>query len=553
MSPRAGWLLVGVLVVSGFALGPLLLRVEPAAPAGCGSCHADPEPTHAQLGCERCHLGNPNTAVREVAHVGLVRLPGQLDDAARTCGAAGCHADAPARLANNVMTTMNGVVSVDRWVFGAQSTQTALTPLSSIGHGPADSHLRNLCASCHLDAKKTTAGPIDERTRGGGCLACHLEYGASAHPKVSGVVGSNACFGCHSRSGRISLNFEGWLDVGDADADAGSKTLQDGRHLQRVSADVHAAAGFTCVDCHGAAEVMGDGRLALHREDQRVIACADCHPEGAPNVYQGTLDALSQRVLARLPADAGSVVRSARTGVPLPGLFVVGGGVQVWVRGRSRLVDAPRSNVACSRQGLHGRLSCQSCHDAWVPTCISCHTRFDDGGVMFDLLAREEAAGSWEEQGGVAEALPPALGETADGGIVTVAPGMILTIDDRPLRRIFAPVAAHTTSRARTCVSCHVNPGALGFGRGVVKFTKTQGALEPSFDLSLPRASDGLPQDAWVAPWTASGASTREWLGPLSVPTQRRMVAVGACLSCHTDASAVLTGRPAGPRCLKFR
>lgn len=551
MSLRSGWLLVTMLVVSGFALGPLLIRVEPTTRAGCGSCHGDREPTHPELGCEGCHLGNPNTTVREVAHLGLVKLPGQLDDAARTCGAAGCHVDAPARLANNVMTTMNGVVSIDRWVFGEQPTQTAVTPITSLGHSPADSHLRNLCASCHLGAKKTVAGPIGERTRGGGCLACHLDYQPDAgHPTVSRTVGANACFGCHSRSGRVSLTFEGWLDVGEAAE--GSKTLMDGRHLRRVSADVHATAGFTCVDCHGAAEVMGDGRLALHREDQRVIACADCHPEGAPNEFEGTLDSLSQRVLARLPIDGGAVVRSERTGAPLPGLFVIDGGVQVWVRGRAQLVDAPRSGEACSRYGRHGRLSCQSCHDAWVPTCISCHTSFDDGGVMFDLLAREEAPGSWAEQGGVAEALPPSLGETADGGVVTVAPGMILTIDDRPLRRLFAPVAAHTTSRSRSCASCHANPAALGFGRGTMTFSARGGALEAAFALSLPRLPDGLPQDAWVAPWSSNGASTREWLGPLSVPTQRRVVAVGACLTCHHDGEGLNAGRAPGPRCLNF-
>lgn len=552
MSSRAGWLLVLVLVASGFALGPLLVRVEPTPQTGCGSCHDQHEPTHAQLDCDACHLGNRNTAVREVAHVRLVRLPGQLDDAQRTCGAAGCHADAPARLANNVMTTMNGVVSVDRWVFEEQPTQTAVTPVSSLGHSPADSHLRNLCASCHLGAKKTKAGPIDERTRGGGCLACHLEYGTSStvHPKVSGSVGAIACFGCHARSGRISLNFEGWLDVGEADA--GERTLSDGRHLQRVSADVHATAGFSCVDCHGAAEVMGDGRLALHREDQRVISCADCHPEGAPSQFDGALDSMSQRLLAKLPVNA-PIVRAQRTGTPLPGLFVIDGGVQVWVRSRARLVDSPRSNAACARGGVHGRLSCQSCHDAWAPTCVSCHTRFDDGGVMFDLLAREEASGSWEEQGSTAEALPPTLGETIDGGLVTVSPGMILTIDDRQLRRLFAPVSAHTTSRSRSCTSCHSNPAALGFGRGTSTFTKSGNGLEVSFSLSMPRAADGLPQDAWVAPWTSNGVSTREWLRPLSAATQRRVAAVGACLTCHASPDVLLGGAPPGPQCLKMR
>ena len=33
--------------------------------------------------------------------------------------------------------------------------------------------------------------------------------------------------------------------------------------------------------------------------------------------------------------------------------------------------------------------------------------------------------------------------------------------------------------------------------------------------------------DAWVAPWTSNGVSTREWLRPLSAATQRRVAAVG--------------------------
>lgn len=468
---------------------------------------------------------------------------------------------------------MNGVVSVDRFVFGERPTPTAEAPISSLGHGAADSHLRNLCASCHLGTPKTAAGPIDERTRGGGCLACHLAYDAEAlgdlehrdggrlqiHPALTWKVESIACLGCHARSGRISLNYEGWLDVGEADAGPGARTLADGRHLARVFADLHATAGLGCVDCHGAAEVMGRGAKALHREDQRLIACEDCHPAGETPLVAtpAPLDALTARLLDRLQLPASTVVRARRGEVPLPGVQTIDGGLTVFVRRLGRSLPSPRQAETCGRQGPHRRLTCQTCHDAWTPTCISCHTRYDDAGVMFDLLSRSEAAGTWAEFGGAAEALPPTLGETEDGGIVTVAPGMILTIEHagrQTFRRLFAPVASHTTSRSRSCASCHQDPAALGFGRGRLRFVERAGQLEVRNEPELEAGPDGLPRDAWIAPFADAGDSTREWLTPLRPPTQRRVLRVGACLTCHAaDPTTLLAAKPITERCREIR
>ncbi len=567
---QARWaILMSGVIVAALVLVPWLTPPPGPPTSRCAGCHEDVrEPGHPNLGCEGCHLGIASSERPELAHLGLVRLPGQLADAARTCGAAGCHPDLPARLANNVMTTMNGVVSVDRFVFGEQSTPTAVTPIATLGHGPADSHLRNLCASCHLGTPKLAPGPIDARTRGGGCLACHLAYDPRAlgdleqrdgghlraHPSLTWKVESVACLGCHARSGRISLNYEGWLDVGDADAGPGARTLADGRHLAQMSPDVHARAGLGCVDCHGAAEVMGHGARALHREDQRLIACEDCHLAGErPGVTSRSIDPLSERLLHRLRLPAATVVRARRGEVPLPGLQWLDGGVTVLVRSQGTSRSSPRQAPACAREGPHQRLSCQSCHDAWTPTCVSCHTSYDDAGVMFDLLSRAEAPGAWEEVGGPGEALPPTLGETEDGGIVTVAPGMILTIEHagrRTFRRLFAPVASHTTSQARSCESCHQNPAALGFGRGRLRFVEARDRLVIRLEPELAPGPDGLPQDAWITPFADAGASTREWLTPLRPSTQRRVLRVGACLTCHgSDPTPLLAGQPPTRQC----
>ena len=75
---------------------------------------------------------------------------------------------------------MSGVVSVDRAVFGERSPAGPAAHVARLGHSPADTHLRQLCALCHLGAAKEAFGPNDEATRGGGCNACHLAYDAAA-------------------------------------------------------------------------------------------------------------------------------------------------------------------------------------------------------------------------------------------------------------------------------------------------------------------------------------------------------------------------------------
>ena len=70
-------------------------RPPPAAKDECAGCHSaveGQEPGHASLSCAACHLGNRQTTEPRLAHVGLVRVPGNADDLDRTCGVAGCHA-----------------------------------------------------------------------------------------------------------------------------------------------------------------------------------------------------------------------------------------------------------------------------------------------------------------------------------------------------------------------------------------------------------------------------------------------------------------------------
>jgi len=125
-----------------------------------------------------------------------------------------------------------------------------------------------------------------------------------------------------------------------------------------------------------------------------------------------------------------------------------------------------------ARKG-HERLSCSSCHAAWVPTCDTCHTSFDPGKRQWDFAAGKETAGAWVERSEGFSWAPPLLGVRGDGRIVPATPGMILDMDasaaggGKTARRLLSPVEPHTTGRkARTCESCHRAPPAPEFEGG---------------------------------------------------------------------------------------
>jgi hypothetical protein len=520
-----------------------------AAHEQCSVCHAQVrgiEASHATVRCSGCHLGVPGSAVAQVAHTGLVRLPGNGDDAERTCGAAGCHPSVPARLKANIMNTMNGVVSVDRWVFGEQATPTAVTPVQQLGHSGADQHLRTLCASCHLSAQKREPGPPTELSRGGGCLACHLRSTSRTtfapgsdpaapftHATLTVAPEPISCFGCHSRSGRIALNFEGWREIESDDAGTPLRHLEDGRLVAKTLADVHFERGLTCVDCHGSWEVMGDGRTALHREDQTSIACTDCHLVGSPSTVSfERLDAESSAIarLEGVAAPGRQFLRSA-AGFPLVNAWLTDAGVTLVGKRSGKVLTPTRPAPACLATA-HQRLSCGSCHDAWAPQCISCHTRFEPDAGSFDLLDERDTRGEWVEHGSEALAEPGSLGvrSLADGGqrFETFVPGMIATFDDGPthrFRRLFAPLFAHTVRReVRSCQSCHRSSVALGYGRGgLVRAPQGSWRFVPA---RAPHPDDGLPEDAWIAPFSSMGSETTTRLDPrpLSAAEQRTVL-----------------------------
>ena len=151
---------------------------------------------------------------------------------------------------------------------------------------------------------------------------------------------------------------------------------------------------------------------------------------------------------------------------------------------------------------------------------------------------------------------PPVLGidesdKQKKGGVVsTFAPGMIMTIDKGTVEgnakkitffRLYAPVAAHTTVRVgRSCKSCHNNPLAIGYGRGKLLLSKD--GVWTFIALYKNNISDGLPEDAWTGflKERTDQASTRLKMRPFNLTEQRKILSVGACLTCHDEKSKTM-------------
>ena len=558
---------------------------------GCLACHrqmtgfvAAHDP--ATIGCAACHLGNPWTLDKSLAHAGMTLTPGNLTNVDQTCGASNCHGDVADRVRHSLMNSMSGVVAVDKYVFGESRDLDAHYDVALLKHSPADSHLRQLCASCHLGQEKHLPGPINETDRGGGCSACHLQYDPAAlkelnhrggpqeplhHPDVSIHVSKQACFGCHSRSGRLATSYEGWhetlLDEKSARAAPGwpaqFRELADGRIFAKHPADVHAENGMTCVDCHVVREIMGDGSSHAHETDAVRISCIDCHERGAtPSRDFTQLDPETQAIIAmRKLNDPGRRFVVTAAGVAYANVFLSDSSQPLVAVMDSAKQLKPKPLAAVCAASMHKRLTCTACHTAWAPQCIQCHTTYDSKAQGWDHLAGRYVDGAWQEQAEDYRGDAPALGveqvRLANGAreerITTFAPGMILNLEvpghgstGSPLNlRLFAPVSAHTiATKAHDCRSCHANPAALGYGRGQLKYVLSGATASWQFTPAYARSrEDGLPTDAWIGflaepkPDTTTRTTTR----PFNVEEQKRILLVGACLQCHNQTDRRLS------------
>lgn len=530
------------------------------------------------IGCFSCHGGNPNATRKNEAHRDMILIPGNLKTSRQTCGTKDCHPDIVERVPTGLMSTLSGMISVNRTVFGEQDDLDALTDVHQLGNSAADKHLKTLCVKCHLGKPKTKYGPAREWTRGGGCLACHLNYSEKAekalhksntryvraHPEVSLKVTNNHCFGCHNRSGRIATNYEGWHETTlkkEQMPDSTNYRLIEGKRVfQKQAADVHHELGMECIDCHHSYELMGDGNLYAHQEDQQDVQCSDCHFSNKPKTISADQLDYESSLITALRFENNSqkqFLTTQKQNHPLINTFVRNDTAFMLTKNTKILHELSSPAEVCDQTNAHSNLTCSSCHSSWTSSCIGCHNHYDETAKGFSMLTDEEIRGTWVETNGTYEAKLPALGirKTKKGDeVVPVIPGMVLTIDRKSytknqndsliFHRLFAPVAPHTTSaKGRECKSCHNNPVALGFGEGELTYSinngKGQWNFVPEYEK---RKEDNLPGDAWTGflQERTGMVATRKNVSPFSVEQQKRILTVGACLTCHSDNSKVM-------------
>lgn len=551
---------------------------------GCLFCHdktAGFSPAHnpEAIGCASCHKGDVFSLDKASAHKGLILIPGNLQTSKETCGTPQCHPDVPERVDNTIMATLTGIVSVDRYIFGETDSPHKFNRITSIKHSPADKHLRNLCSSCHLGKVKDETGPVTQTSRGGGCNACHLNYSSESedhigmlksnslvnsdslkefvHPKLSVRITNNHCFGCHSRSGRISTNYEGWSETELTNIPAKDKSdyrqLDDERIFTKQLPDIHYEYGMECIDCHPAKEVMGDGSTYFHKEDQVKIQCVDCHVTGNPRtVTEDNVDIESQKIitLRNYSSEKKRFLVTQKKDYVLTNTYVDSlSGVHLINKNSGKDLIIKKPLAVCTGNKGHEKLSCSSCHTSWASNCISCHTEYKSDIEAYDNLTDKDTKGGWVENASGIGIDTPALGIIVDKDkngkeeevIDNFIPGMIINIKNgknNSFKRSFAPAFPHTIRKeSRGCKSCHNNPSALGYGSGKLEYTKAgKWRFTPEYELAK---TDGLPRDAWIGflKKKDDAFATRTNVRPFSVAEQRKILEVGACLTCHTPES----------------
>lgn len=564
---------------------------------GCIVCHKMNgfESSHNPevIGCYSCHRGNAFTLNKNAAHSGMILIPGNMNDAHLTCGTSQCHSDIFPRVNNSIMSTLSGIVSVNRYVFDESVSPTMLNHIKDIKHSDADSHLRNLCASCHLGNEKNEWGMINELSRGGGCNACHLNYSSESieqlnnylkspkwmasqkvkgqkskeskidfptiHPQLNLNISDEHCFGCHSRSGRISTNYQGWFETltewDEVKENREYWQLLDGRVFQKTQDDVHHKAGMECIDCHVAQEVMGDGNLYKHKEEQVKIQCTDCHSRIINSVSYDEIDYESRKIIdIRKSVNPKTKFISTKIGnIAFTNSYIneTGSTYLITKNKKDSLIIKPPAFI-CTEGKSHQRLSCNSCHTQWVSYCVGCHTTYDKDEAGFDLLDNKDIKGSWIESPSDFYVDYPALGIKKDKSgkeiVDTFVPGMIITLErmksdksKKIFKRLFAPTFSHTINKTgRSCKSCHNNPLTLGYGKGELSYSKNgKWNFNPKYSN---RREDNLPMDAWIGflKTRNSSSTTRTNTRPFTVEEQKRILLVGACLTCHDENSKVM-------------
>jgi len=344
------------------------------------------------------------------------------------------------------------------------------------------------------------------------------------------------------------------------------RLVEKSRVFEYVSEDVHHTLGIGCIDCHNSFEMMGDGNLYAHQEEQITVSCEDCHFTGEANIVEANKLDSESAIIASMRF--GSIIgkkflATNKRNIPLVNTYFENDNAYFLTKNQGNKFILSKPGSTCIKGNTHDNVSCSSCHSAWAPSCIGCHNKYYVNEPGYNMYSNKAEQGSWVEFVGEYNAHLPALGvRTVDNveEVIPVVPGMVLTIDvgsfskeihdSLIFQRLFAPAAPHTTSsEGRSCKSCHNNPIALGYGSGELTFD-VENARWVFNSHYQNNSNDNLPEDAWIGflddPRLPDGqgkgekVATRSNLSPFSVEQQKKILIVGACLTCHEDKSVIM-------------
>lgn len=538
---------------------------------GCMLCHAlttDPDPSHpvSAFACSACHLGNAYSANKERAHFTMVRNPGDLRVADRTCGKAGCHPEILDRVGKSIMATNKGILRTlqAQWL-GIEHAATEVKDLLGEARpaNPAIDHYRKMCGGCHL-WKERGDRPGEAGRRGGGCSDCHVldeprDKPAGdhrlVHPRMTTRIPSENCVKCHNRSARIGLSYFGRFESAGYGTphEAGRlspRRLSGNRFFMELPADVHfVKAGMACIDCHTATGVMGDGNAYDRMGLQADITCGACHaPEfSVPREEKGDLARRLVLLNRKVPELGAGPVGRTRKGTPLYNLRWEGGKVRFYRKGDGRALDMdiPAPRKPHHRLSGHERLTCQACHTAWIPQCYGCHIANQPWELQRDWISGRAEPGAWRETRSHIRFSSPALGVKSSDRISPVAPCQVFVsffdasgafLPDRSIRTLtMSAFDPHTTqARSRTCAECHADPAAVGLGDGVLRRSGGSWEFRPTYDAEGSGLGISFPLDAYVRiDGTPLQTDSREGVRPFRKEEIDRILGVGICLGCH--------------------
>ena len=447
-------------------------------------------------------------------------------------------------------------------------------PRARVSHSAADSLLRGRCAQCHIDSP-----PPAGQFRSQGCAACHFTYAENGryqggdptlskdeagHPafhKITAVAPSRLCTTCHRGQAPESAKASLLPVKGEVPAFPGK-----GRAVQ----DVHLARGFDCVDCHTQEEIMGDGNIYSRQHEAVEVTCETCHGDGKNSPALEPITDPEDRAIrlsrhyAGGPNAVGDKMVLTQRNRKMTNVKSQKGKIVTFGKLSGKAFPTPviKKGFAAHRFGPHrGKLSCAACHAQWAPKCEGCHTAFVD--------TASAGGNPWSPDRFQMELEEPVLMVGPDGQATPMLPQPRRTLTvmdgaDKPVAAIgregdalgryrdweftnphgysgsnlATAVSPHSTGKARTCSSCHLNPRALGVGAGELVIGDHPKGREDRFEPlvqtdRVKKKSDYSSEAVVTLRGERLAGSHQEGARPFNQKQISRILKVGNCIPCH--------------------